>query len=181
MIFLGLWLVYELSFSFKSKQRKTFYYWLVLVFFTGYFAEVIGVKTSLVFGAYNYGPVLQPQLLGVPLAIGFAWITMTLGAGSIVSLGFRNRPARQHALKALLVGLIMVIFDLFMEPAAVQLNYWSWLKGQIPFQNYVAWFVLGSGLAYIGFRQSLFTHKHASLAVHMYLAQIFYFIMVYFK
>lgn len=181
MVFLGLWLVYELQYQFQKGQRRRFYYWIAIVFFTGFLAEVIGIKTGLIFGMYVYGPVLQPQLLGVPLAIGFAWVSMTLGAGSIAYVLVDRWLKKSLLFYAMIVGLIMVVFDIFMEPAAVNLNYWAWTGNQIPLQNYLAWFVLGWGLAYLGLRWGLFENKKSFLACHIYLAQVFYFIMVYFK
>ena len=36
----------------------------------------------------------------------------------------------------------MVCFDLLMEPAAVKLDYWTWLNGHIHLRNYLVWFGL---------------------------------------
>jgi putative membrane protein len=39
-------------------------------------------------------------------------------------------------------SLMMVLYDLFLEPAAMRLDMWSWEGGRIPFSNYAAWFLL---------------------------------------
>ncbi len=44
------------------------------------FIEGLGVKTGKIFGHYYYGAVLSPFLWNVPLAIGFAWLSMLLSS-----------------------------------------------------------------------------------------------------
>jgi len=39
-------------------------------------SEALGSTTGFPFGAYDYTPTLQPQLLGVPLLIPLAWLMM---------------------------------------------------------------------------------------------------------
>jgi putative membrane protein len=41
-------------------------------------------------------------------------------------------------------GLLALAFDFILEPVATELNYWSWEEGNIPVQNYIAWFVIGT-------------------------------------
>jgi putative membrane protein len=43
----------------------------------------------------------------------------------------------------------MTFFDYLMEPAAIKLGYWVWQGSVIPFQNYLAWFVLGLLFAFL--------------------------------
>jgi putative membrane protein len=75
----------------------------------------------------------------------------------------------------------MTLFDFFMEKAAVKLNYWTWESGTIPIQNYIAWFVLGFVFSILGLKLGLFKTKITSKAVHLYIAQLIYFLMVTFK
>ena len=46
------------------------------------------------------------------------------------------------ALKVLFGALVMVVYDLIMEPVAIRLDMWSWGGDVIPLQNYIAWFVI---------------------------------------
>lgn len=41
-------------------------------------------------------------------------------------------------------SLLMVLYDLFLEPAATRLDMWSWEGGRIPFSNYAAWFLFSA-------------------------------------
>ena len=63
---------------------------------------------------------------------------------------------------ACFVALLMVGFDLLLEPAAVKLNYWVWVKDYIPVQNYLAWFGLSFVFTAIGLRVGLFRQLFAS-------------------
>ena len=73
----------------------------------------------------------------------------------------------------------MMVFDIFMEPAAMKLGYWNWTSGSVPVQNYVAWFVIGFFFAYIGFKFKIFSHRLSEIGIHVYLVQILYFVFVY--
>jgi uncharacterized membrane protein len=42
----------------------------------GFAVEAVGVRTGSPFGQYAYTGVLQPQLLGVPVVMGFAWMAL---------------------------------------------------------------------------------------------------------
>ena len=79
---------------------------------------------------------------------------------------------------ALLISLFMLIFDVFMEPAAVKLGYWRWLGDSIPRQNYLAWFLLAFAFSYPGVRIGIFPKKIPTLVLHAYIAQLLYFGLV---
>ena len=82
---------------------------------------------------------------------------------------------------AFLVALLMVCFDLIMEPAAVKLDYWTWMNDHIPLQNYLVWFGLGFIFATIGLQTGLFRRVLPRIAIHFYFAQLFYFGLVALK
>ena len=79
---------------------------------------------------------------------------------------------------ALCVALLMVFFDLFMEPAAGMLDYWTWVDSRIPLQNYLAWFGLSFIFAIIGIGVNLFSEPLPRIAFHFYFAQLIYFGLV---
>ena len=72
----------------------------------------------------------------------------------------------------------MVCFDLFMEPAAGILDYWTWVGNRIPLQNYLAWFGLSFVFAGIGIKVGLFSQPLPHIAFHFYFAQLLYFGLV---
>ena len=72
----------------------------------------------------------------------------------------------------------MTAFDILMEPAAMALNYWNWENGVVPFQNYLAWFVLSFIFTYTGLKLKAISFKIPSIPVHAYFAQLAYFLIV---
>jgi len=106
-----------------------------IVFFIGFFTEVIGVKTGLLFGQYVYGETLGWKVLDVPIVIGLNWVLLSF-TSNIVS----RRYVKNIILSALLSASFMVLLDVLIEPIAVSLDYWSWENDIIPIQNYVMWF-----------------------------------------
>ena len=125
--------------SFFNRVNKNFYYWFSLTFLVTFLLEAIGVKTGLIFGNYSYGNVLGPKLLSVPLLIGVNWALIILGATIIAASITKNKIILPS-----LAGFLAVTFDFVLEPVALGLNYWSWEGGNIPIQNYLAWFVIGT-------------------------------------
>jgi len=113
---------------------------LGICWLAGYSVEVIGVQTGAIFGAYSYGDVLGLQLANVPLVIGLNW-TILLYA---IYLVFQPIAIPQWS-KPLLGALLLVFTDIWIEPVAVKLGFWSWDQAVdhwlfvAPLQNYLAW------------------------------------------
>jgi putative membrane protein len=117
-----------------------------LLFVGGVAVEVIGTRTGIPFGQYNYTGVFQPQIFGVPLEIALGWLTLGLMCYSLASLGWR---VRWHAI--LVAALMMVAWDVLYDPVFVGLGMWVWLDGSyfgVPLTNFVGWF-LASALFFI--------------------------------
>jgi len=162
----------------RSKHLKQkFLLWGVFVIVASFLLEFIGVQTGVIFGAYVYLEALRPVVSNVPIAIGFAWLEMILSSIALAQRITYSRT-KSHFLVALLAAVFMVIFDLFMEPAAMKLGYWQWAENSIPARNYFAWFVFGGIFSYIGVRLGLFKRKISTVAVHAYFAQLLYFLIV---
>jgi 15-cis-phytoene synthase len=106
----------------------------------GYAIELIGTQTGYPFGPYQYTAVLQPQLMGVPLAIAMAW-------GSLVGLWALLGPT-QHHWRALWTAAGAIATDLLLEPYATTLrHYWHWQTPEIPLTNYLSWGVFAAWLS----------------------------------
>lgn len=114
-----------------------------------FFIESVGTNTGRIFGVYSYGRTLGPALLNTPLIIGLNWFLLIYCTNVISRLLWkrlskvseRSRNGLQESLFVILTGsLLMVVYDLFLEPAAMRLDMWSWECGVIPFRNYVGWF-----------------------------------------
>jgi uncharacterized membrane protein len=115
--------------------NRSFIFFTLIIFFAGFFIEVIGVKSGLLFGNYYYGNTLGWKLMNVPIVIGVNWLMLIYSAGIISDQINRNIYLKSTAGAALLVGL-----DLLIEQSAGKYGFWQWLNTIIPFQNYIAWF-----------------------------------------
>lgn len=101
--------------------------------------EFIGSKTGFPFGTYDYTPLLQPQLGGVPLLIPLAWFMMLPVSWAIAHLiiGAKNPLAYIG-----IATLAMTAWDLFLDPQMVAWGFWVWEENGayfgIPLSNYLA-------------------------------------------
>lgn len=159
-----------LFYSYKSSTNN-FLLWAAFTYIITFILEVVGVKTGMIFGEYNYGSTLGIKLFDVPLIIGFNWVFVILGSIAISRLMTDN-----IFLSFIISAFIAFIFDLILEPIAIKLNYWSWYEGIIPIQNYIAWFV-------IAFIASVFFLKlnlklRSDISIHYFFIQLVFFIIL---
>ena len=104
--------------------------------------EIIGVKTGIPFGAYEYDPArLGPTLFQVPLLIPFAWFMMLYPSWLVV-----NDLVKAKIPAVLLSSLLMASWDLYLDPQMVNEGYWTWFisgapSREIPVSNFVGWFI----------------------------------------
>jgi putative membrane protein len=155
-------------FAFHTQWNRSFIVFGALTFLIGFWVEVAGVHTGLIFGNYHYGPTLGLQWLDVPWLIGLNWLTLIYCTGVI-----SHRLKRAWWLQAALGAVLMVGLDIFIEPIAIQLNFWQWSRG-IPLQNYLAWFII-SFLLLSMFHTFRF-NKANKMAFFLYLLQILFFV-----
>lgn len=103
----------------------------------GYLAEAIGVATGLVFGEYQYDRALGPKLFHTPPIIGLNWLMLVYASHELMK--YLRMPKGFIPLAG---ATAMVLYDMALEPVAMQLEFWSWAGNVVPVQNYIAWFVL---------------------------------------
>jgi putative membrane protein len=114
--------------------------WAIGAVLVGFFAEVIGVNTGLLFGEYQYGDALGFKIASTPLMIGVNWLMVTLIVNELV---WRVLPARTPLFVGGLLGAVgCTLYDWFIEPGAIGLGYWTWAEGVPPAENYFGWFVV---------------------------------------
>ena len=188
LIGLGIWIACEHAWprcsgnesaaSWKKPCWK-FIGWSICVVTITWSLEWLGVHTGWIFGRYQYHFALQPQVSGVPLAIGFSWLTLLLSAAALE----RRLPSRLQSddvlRRSLMIAFLMLIFDIVLEPGAVKLGYWRWGDGSVPWGNYLSWFGIGWALAYVTLRLDLWRSVFPQIASHFYTAQIIYFGLAY--
>lgn len=158
-------------YSSLQKGNSKLIIWGIAVYIVTFSLEVIGVKTGYIFGSYYYGDVLGLKIFDVPLIIGFNWVVIILGA-----IGIASRIHKSSFQIALLTGTFAVLFDLMLEPVAINLGYWNWQQGFIPLQNYYAWF----GIAFFAslFGSKLKLDLEDSLFIYYFLIQFTFFILL---
>ena len=113
-----------------------------IIFIGSFLLEYVGSSYSVLFGSYHYTHYFAPNLFGVPIAIGFAWIMVIATSHAIVhSLRIPYRWIR-----AILGGLLAVVFDLVLDPVSYKVKeYWLWEESGfyygIPASNFTGWFI----------------------------------------
>lgn len=132
-LFISAILLFAFHEPWNLKSAVTF----LIIAILGFFIEVYGVSSGIIFGTYSYSGVLGWKLLDVPLIIGVNWLILTYGAYVIASF-----ITSKVFFRLVLGSLLMVVFDLVMEPVAIDLNMWTWQVGLPPAQNYLAWFII---------------------------------------
>ncbi|MGB3851701.1 MAG: carotenoid biosynthesis protein [Tunicatimonas sp.] len=119
---------------FHRDWRPSFGWFIGAVMLIGYWIEVLGVHTSLIFGSYAYGPTLGAKVLEVPLMIAVNWLLLTYLCGSVADTLPMSRIA-----KVVSAALLMVAIDYLIEPVAIKFDFWSWELLHPPLHNYLGW------------------------------------------
>ena len=148
---------------------KKYYIPIFLIVFTGFFIEVIGVKTGILFGIYTYGDTLGFKILEVPVVIGLNWLVLCLSIFSLFSVIFKNK-----FLLLIFSSISMVLLDFIIEPVAIEYSFWSWSDNSVPIQNYIMWFVVSLVMNYILLKYRI--NVHYKLGLYLVLSQLFFFL-----
>jgi len=110
--------------------------------------ETVGTLSGIPFGSYQYTDAFGPRMGGVlPLAIPLAWFAVVAGANLTLSQYWRDGS---RAPIAIATGAFAMIFDFLMEPFAYAIRgYWHWAGNVVPPQNFFAWFIFSSLMAWV--------------------------------
>ncbi|MEO5984318.1 MAG: carotenoid biosynthesis protein [Ferruginibacter sp.] len=172
----------------QKEITKTFLIFLTSCVVIGISAEVIGIKTGWLFGSYSYGNVLGPKIMEVPVIIGINWFIIIYCCGISVATMLRKltlqlpegavlpRPRLQVASMLVDGAMLAVLFDWILEPVAIKLGYWTWKGSEVPFYNYLCWFVISCCLLAI-FHFCSF-EKENKFAVNLLLIQAMFFLLL---
>lgn len=139
----------------------------------GWSVELLGVRTGLIFGHYNYGEGLGFKILDIPLTIGLNWGILIYVCSQWVRNVFR---IENRILAAAAVSTMMVTLDLLMEYAAPAVDFWTFDGGYAGVLNYIGWWVVSFILSLIVF-PSMIKQRNA-VAPIFYLIQILFFAML---
>jgi len=165
---LNLLLTVGLLLAFQPERSPNFVWFCLVTMAVGFFVEVIGIRTGLLFGFYKYGPTLGVKWLGVPLMIGVNWLMLTYTTGVLA----RYLPIPNFG-RAIVAALLMVGLDACIEPMAVRYDFWQWRFDVIPFQNFKGWFVV-SLILQVFFNRTDFL-KRNELAPFVFMLQLVFF------
>lgn len=166
---LNLLLTAFLLFAFHPDRNPNFWWFGLVVMAAGFFLEVVGIRTGLLFGFYQYGPTLGAKWLGVPLIIGLNWLILVYATGVLA----RYLPLPDF-LRAVVAAVLMVGLDACLEPVAVRYDFWQWRYDVIPIQNFKGWFVV-SLILQVYFNRTHFEKRNA-LAPFVYMVQLLFFL-----
>jgi bisanhydrobacterioruberin hydratase len=152
--------------------QKNWIFYLIAIYIAGFAVEAIGVNTGFPFGEYNYGKNLGPKILGTPLMIGLNWAMLIYCSSAIAILHPNN------IVQAGVAATFMLLYDLNLEPSAIELGLWNWQNVSIPIQNYVSWFVIAFVMHY--FLYWFLGKPENKIAKPLYLIQMIFFAIINF-
>lgn len=121
--------------NFDTKTLAVF----TFIYLIGFFVEVLGVNTGLIFGEYIYGESLGIKAFNTPLIIGLNWLLLVYITSSVLENTKLLVP-----LKVLLGASMMLCYDMIIEQIAPKLDMWDWQNNIVPIGNYVAWFLIAA-------------------------------------
>ena len=106
--------------------------------------ETAAIITGFPYGHFGYSDLLGYRLFGyVPWTVALAWTPLLLAAYVVARRTLENLPLRIIA-----VALILVVFDLVLDPGAVRLGFWQYAGGGefygVPVSNFVGWIFSGA-------------------------------------
>ncbi len=146
----------------------------LVIYLAGFFIELVGVNTKLIFGNYTYGSGLGIHLWNTPLMIGINWLLLTY-----LAMSFLGRFRLSAPMQVFLAALTLVFYDLILEQVAPVIDMWSWKDNDIPLQNYVAWFFLA--LIFSAILRFSNIDLRNRLAPVMLLYQFLFFVILHFS
>lgn len=121
-------------FHHDRKQKSVFVF--LAIYILGFVIEVIGVNSGSIFGEYTYGNSLGIELLNTPIIIGLNWLLLVYITSSVF-----EQFKIQNLSKILLASFLMVGYDFILEQVAPRLDMWQFTDDNVPFQNYLVWFL----------------------------------------
>lgn len=156
----------------QPTQNYRFITSFVAIALFGYLIEVIGVKTGLIFGVYNYGNGLGYKLFDVPLIISLNW-ALLISAGIITVSKFIKNKHIVLAISAIIITLI----DFLIEQVAFKLDFWQFESGLPELHNYIGWFLVAFFSPYFFYNYIIKGNRNIALII--LILQLVFFSIIY--
>lgn len=167
----NLLLAAVILFSFHKNWNISHIMAFLIVFVLGFMVELAGVHTGLVFGSYHYGETLGPKLMDTPLIIGVNWLMLVYMVYAI------TQKMELNFISQVFTGaFILLLYDLLLEPVAIQLDFWSWGGSGIPLQNYLAWLLISA--IFITIWRIMKIKTENSVAFGLFIIQLAFFLLL---
>ncbi len=105
--------------------------------------ESSAIVTGFPYGHFDYSDHLGYRIFGfAPWTVAFAWTPLILGSYAVA-----GNIAESRIFRVILCTLILVAFDLVLDPGAVYLDFWEyegggWYYG-VPISNFGGWLFSG--------------------------------------
>jgi putative membrane protein len=163
---------------FHEDWNTHFKIFAVIAFLTGYFIEVVGVNTGLIFGYYQYDTTLGFEILNVPPVIGVNWLMLVYCVGIILKPISIGRGVWGEVLFTITGAATLTLFDYVVEPIAIRQEMWSWFGQMPPLQNYIGWFVVSAFLLFLF--DKLTFKKENPIARWLFILNILFFFIQHF-
>jgi putative membrane protein len=159
---------------FHSTPDRRFWLFFIFSALAGWCIEWAGVSTGKIFGVYGYGETLGFKIAGVPPLIGINWFMLAYCTGTLV-----GRNGNHWLLQSLPGALLMVGYDLLLEPSAIRFGFWWWENGTIPLQNYLAWFAVS--FLFVSAFIHTFPQNRNRVAPALFWAQVTFFAILWLR
>lgn len=122
--------------------------------------ETSAIATGFPYGHFGYSDLLGYRLFGyTPWTVFLAWSPMVLASYAVV-----RRTVPFVVVRIALVAILLVAFDLVVDPGAVKLGFWRYEAGGafygVPLSNFTGWIFSGAIAAIV---LEIFTHLREPL------------------
>ena len=154
--------------------------YFVATIFVCFIIEIISSRTGFPTGYFIYGSILKPALSGIPIPLSIAFFgTLLTSAALAQRLDFYWK--QNEIVKSMLIGLFVLIFDIYLEPAAMKLGFWYWTGNIVSIQNYATWFIFSTIFGYIGLKMKVLSTRLPLIFLNIYIAEVLFFVIMYVK
>lgn len=113
--------------------------------------ETSAIITGFPYGHFGYSGLLGYRLFGyTPWTVALAWTPLVLAAYAVASRAIvgEGRSVVSRAARVIVVAVLLVIFDVVLDPGAVKIGFWRYEGGGpfygVPVSNFVGWLFSGA-------------------------------------